>query len=89
MDPKLPSRLAPAAALLASLAPLSSAAVPAASTAARPAAALTADGPVIERLPQLRARLLQHDRLLQLGQPQATTPLLAQSWNNWKKWDNA
>ncbi len=87
MDPKLPSRLAPAAALLASLAPLSCAAVPAASAAARPA--LTADVPVVERLTQLRARLLQHDRLVRQGYPEATPPLLAQSWNNWKKWDNA
>ncbi len=87
MDPKLPSRLAPAAALLAGLAPLSCTAAPAASTAARPA--LTADVPVMERLPQLRARLLQHDRLVGQGHPEATPPLLAQSWNNWKKWDNA
>ena len=58
MDPKQPSRLAPAAALLASLAPLSCAAVPVASTAARPALAADVPGRVLVRPDELQAGLV-------------------------------
>jgi hypothetical protein len=79
MDPKLPFRLAPAAAVLASLSPL-------------PAAALHTpmlDRPVIERVTRLRERLLQQETLQRSDAAAASAPLLAQTWNNWKKWNNA
>ncbi len=86
MDPTLPSRLVPVAAVLAALSPL-----PAAALGTPTPSNLSAQPmgtPVIERVTQLRERLLQLERLTpeQRGNP---APLLAQTWNNWKKWNNA
>lgn len=89
MEPKLPFRLLPVAAALAGLGPLPVAALQLGVNTPPAATVAASVAPPIERVATLRARLLQHDAAGATTPVAGSAPVLAQSWNNWKKWNNA